>query len=179
MTSTNPKIPDAPIPGANYTSDTRNYPWHRPPDLHSTDDILEYAMKQLTETDSGMVYMSLIESGVTITAITDIILTLGISKGKFSIDFAVLSAGPIARLLEILAKSYDIKYDLGIDTEPNFVSSVVFKEAMALSNGEVAEEEEVPESTESEEPEGFMAPVSEEEQSNMLGYNTEELDEDE
>ncbi len=179
MTSAKPTIPDAPIPGANYTSDTRNYPWHRPPDLHNTDDILEYVMKQLTETDSGMVYMSLIESGVTITAITDILLTLGISKGKFSIDFAILSAGPIARLLEILAKSYGIKYDLGINREPDFVSSVVFKEAMAPANDEGTEEEEIPENTESEEPEGFMAPVSEEEQSNMLGYNTEELEEDE
>ena len=179
MTSVNPTIPDAPIPGANYTSDTRNYPWHRPPDLHNTDDILEYIMKQLTETDSGMVYMSLIESGVTIAAITDILLTLGISKGKFSIDFAILSAGPIARLLEILAKSYKIEYDLGIDTEPKFISSVIFKEAMAPSNDEVVEEEDIPEEMVAEEPEGFMAPVSEEEQSNMLGYETEELEEDE
>ena len=67
MSLTNPTQPNAPIPGANYTSDTRNYPWHRPPDITDLDEALEYIMDRLTETDAGMRYMSLIEAGTPVT----------------------------------------------------------------------------------------------------------------
>ena len=32
------KMFDAPIAGENFTSDTRNYPWHRPPEITDYDD---------------------------------------------------------------------------------------------------------------------------------------------
>ena len=34
------KMFDAPIAGANYAADTRNYPWHRPPTLWITMKVL-------------------------------------------------------------------------------------------------------------------------------------------
>ena len=34
------QTPKAPIPGANYTSDTRNYPWHRPSDITTYDEAV-------------------------------------------------------------------------------------------------------------------------------------------
>ena len=46
MSLTNPIQPNAPIPGANYTSDTRNYPWHRPPDITDVDEALEHIMER-------------------------------------------------------------------------------------------------------------------------------------
>ena len=134
-----------------------------------------YVMDTLTETDAGMRYMSLIESGTPITTITDIIVTLGVGRGKFSIDFALLIAGPVTRMLEIMAKSYKIEYDLGIDEDDDFTTAVVYKKAIALNTPE----EEIVE-PEVEEPDaGFMSAVSEEEQSSMLGYDVEEIEEDE
>ena len=100
MSLNKPNIPSGPIPGANFTSDTRNWPWHRPPDITNLDEGLEYIMKRLTETADGKRYMSLIESGVKITTITDIVVTLGVGRGKFTPDFAILLAGPVARMLE-------------------------------------------------------------------------------
>ena len=34
---------DAPIAGANYAADTRNYPWHRPPDITEYDEGCSFA----------------------------------------------------------------------------------------------------------------------------------------
>jgi len=176
MSLIDPTRPDAPIPGANYTSDTRNYPWHRPPDITSTDEALEHVMEVLTETDAGKRYMSLIEAGTPLTTVTDIVVTLAVGRGKFSIDFAILIAGPVTRMLEIMAKSYEIEYDLGIDVVDNYTSSVVLKQ-LAAGNEEV---EDVPlEEEPMEEEAGFMSAVSEEEQSNMLGYDVEEIEENE
>ena len=176
MSSINPSQPNAPIPGANYTSDTRNYPWHRPPDITSTDEALEDVMEVLTETDAGKRYMSLIEAGTPIASITDIVVTLAVGRGKFSIDFAILIAGPVTRMLEIMAKSYEIEYDLGIDVVDTYTSSVVLKQI----KGVVEESVDAPiEEEPTEEPAGFMSAVSEEEQSSMLGYDVEEAEEDE
>ena len=121
MSLINPSQPNAPIPGANYTSDTRNYPWHRPPDITSTDEALEHIMEVLTETDAGKRYMSLIESGTSIASITDIVVTLAVGRGKFSIDFAILIAGPVTRMLEIMAKSYHTSTYLSVLSLPKFI----------------------------------------------------------
>jgi len=176
MSLTNPTRPSGPIPGANYTSDTRNYPWHRPPDITSTDEALEHVMEVLTETDAGKRYMSLIEAGTPLTTITDIIVTLAVGRGKFSIDFAILIAGPVTRMLEIMAKSYEIEYDLGIESSDNYATSVVLKQM--INDPEETVEPDVEPDVE-EEQGGFMSAVSEEEQSSMLGYDVEEIEEDE
>jgi len=181
MSLTNPTRPSAPIPGANYTSDSRNWPWHRPPDITDIDEALEYVMQNLTETDAGMRYMSMVEADVPLTGITDIIVTLGIGRGKWTPDFAILIAGPVTRLLEILAKSYKIDYDLGIDEELNFTTSVAYKRMMKDNEPPVEDSEEAPveEQPVEEEAPGFMAMAPEEEQKAMLGYDVEEVPEGE
>jgi len=178
MSTTSATRPDGPIPGANYTSDTRNWPWHRPPDITTIDDALEHVMERLTDTPSGMRYMSLIEAGTPLTTITDIIVTLAIGRGKFTPDFAILVAGPVTRMLEIMAKSYKIEYTLGIDEDVEFTTPVVYKEAIRRS---LPKEEEAPEVVEEavieEEQGGLMSAVSSEEQASMLGYDEELEDE--
>lgn len=178
MSLIDPTRPDAPIPGANYTSDTRNYPWHRPPDITDADEALEYIMERLTDTNDGMRYMSMIEAGMPLTTITDMVVTLGVGRGKFSIDFAIIIAGPVTRMLEIMAKSYKIEYDIGIDEDDDFTTPVVYKKF-----ADIAKPPEKPTEPniepEMEEERGFMSAVSEEEQSSMLGYDVEEIEEDE
>ena len=177
MSLTSPTRPNAPIPGANYTSDTRNWPWHRPPDITDIDEALEHVMETLTETDAGMRYMSLVEAEVPLVSIADIIVTLGIGRGKWTPDFAILVAGPVTRMLEIMAKAYNIDYDLGIDDEPDITTSVVYKKALDMTaalEDEAEAVEEVEELPEEEEIEGFMIAAPEEEQASMLGYDVEE-----
>ena len=181
MSLTSPTRPDGPIPGANYTSDTRNWPWHRPPDITNMDDCLDYVVETLTETDAGMRYMSIIEAGMPLTSITDIIVTLGIGRGKWTPDFALLVAGPVTRILEIMAKSYNIDYEIGLEEESDYRSSVYY-EALAEDSGALKEPEEdpseMPEAEEEDKTEaGFMSQSSSEEQLAMLGYGDEQLEE--
>jgi hypothetical protein len=176
-------IPDAPIPGENYTSDWRNYPWHRPPDISNVDEAVEFVANHLAESDEGLQYMSYLKVGVSVAAVTDMILTLGIADGKWSIDFAILIAGPVARLVTIMAKGYGIEYEMGIDTDADFMPSerlkVEFemaeenKEAMKQEMDKVAEtaEEDVGEPVDEG---GLMSPAPDDEQNAMLGYDGEE-----
>ena len=166
---------DGPIPGANFTSDERNWPWHRAPDISDTDEALEFIAYEMTDTPKGFRYMNMIESGVTIATITDIIVTLGIGNGKWTPDFALLLAGPTARFLEVMAKSYDIDYDLGIEeinTEP---TAAFYDEMRGISQqfeeGLAANTEDNEETADDA---GLMTPSTDEEQQMMLGYSADE-----
>lgn len=106
---------DAPIPGENFTSDTKNYPWHRPPEHTDLDKAIEAIADRLLDEDSAIGILTMLESGVTIVQLTDMFLTSGIGAGKWTMDFALLLAGPTSHILYLMAKSYGIDCDLGIE----------------------------------------------------------------
>lgn len=115
-------MPDGPIPGENYTSDTRNYPWHRPPEITDMDKAIEASIKQLSTTKGSYGLLNTLQAGVTIVQAADMFVTSGIGQGKWTPDFAILLAGPVAKMMEIMAKDAGIKYNMGLDDlkEPTF-----------------------------------------------------------
>jgi len=105
----------APIPGANFTADTRNYAWHRPPDITNYDEAVDYYLKKMDEEQETELIAAMLQIDVHITTIVSGLLMQGISKGKLPIDLAILIAGPLARYIEIVAKSMNIKYEMGVE----------------------------------------------------------------
>lgn len=114
----NPKIGNGPIPGENYTSDTRNYPWHRPPEITDLDAGVELSVKRLTEKDSAYSLLTMLQAGVSVVQATDMFVTSGIGQGKWTPDFAILLAGPVSHIIKMMAEGYGIKYSMGLDNEP-------------------------------------------------------------
>lgn len=129
-TNKTPFTPDGPIPGENYTSDTRNYPWHRPPQFADLDTALDACLKRLTSKESAYGLLTMLQSGVTVVQATDIFLTGGIGEGKFTLDTALLLAGPVAHIIKILAEDADIKYKMG--TEDGNFATIAFVKAKAI-----------------------------------------------
>lgn len=111
------KAKDGPIPGENHLSDTKNYPWHSKPEITDLDDAVEESIKILFSKRSSKNYMSLMELGYPIVGLTSLFLMLGVSKGKWSIDFALLLAGPVSHILKIMGESAGIKYTMGTEEE--------------------------------------------------------------
>jgi hypothetical protein len=183
MSIVNPAKADAPIPGENYTSDTRNYPWHRPPDIVDIDEAVEYISTNLIETNDGMRYMAMLDVGIPVSAITDMVVTMGVGDGKFTPDFALLIAGPVARLLTVMAKSYNIDYEMGLETGEQIITPAFFRAYMNEGGDEEAANEavsqEAREIIEEEAPEaaGIMSPAPQDEQAAMLGYASDEEEE--
>ena len=183
----NPAQPSGPIPGENYTSDERNYPWHRPPEYTDMDSALERVIADFEDDpDTFQKHMSFIEVGLPVTLITEILVMRGISKGYWTVDFGILLAGPIAKILTIFAKSFGIEFNLGIDRTPNFPTATELREAMQQPDAvdqsmEAAREEIEVASDKALQDVGLAAPVSNmsteeamlpaspEEQESMLG----------
>lgn len=106
-----PKL-DGPIPGENYTADTRNYPWHRPPEITSFNAGVTRLIDDMDDDREMQLIYSLLELDVPVAIITSNLLMRKISRGIIPIDLAILMAGPVARYIEILAKDNGLKADM-------------------------------------------------------------------
>ena len=94
---------NAPIPGANYLADTRNYAWHRPPDIVDYDEAVGYLIDKIDEPGKKELVFAMLGIDAHITTIVTTILLQAVSKGKIGIDLAILCAGHLARYIEISA----------------------------------------------------------------------------
>jgi hypothetical protein len=181
MSLLDPNKLSGPIPGENITSDTRNYPWHRPPDITDLDEAIEYVLDDLTDTNLGLRSMAMLKTDVSVATVTDIIVTTGIGRGKWTPDFAILMAGPVARLLTIMAKQYGIDYTMGLDSgegsEQAMLAEIINASPQKMHEVAMAVEAEAAQMQAEEggaEDGGLMAPAPADEQAVMLGYGAEE-----
>lgn len=125
---------DGPIPGENYTSDTKNYPWHRPPEFDDLDKAIDYIGKKLTKEDAAVGLLTMIEAGISLVDLTQTFLMSGIGNGKWTLDFALLLAGPTAHIMQIMAKAYGIEYDIGFTDKINGPPSKAFLDTVKEIN---------------------------------------------
>lgn len=175
-------ISNGPIPGENFLADTRNYPWHRPPEVETYDGTVEYVMQRMENEETAEIVYSLMEIGRPLTNIVAGLMMQGIGRGKFQIDMAILAAGPVYRYLQMLADSAGIKYETGLDAKRIPITATTMRMALGVIEDE---EEDTPE-TASEAPTipegGLMgAPTAQDtteapadEQAAMLGMTDEE-----
>ena len=167
---------DAPIPGGNYTTDTRNYSWHRPPDLVDYDDAIGYLIEKIDEPEQIELVYAVLGIDAHITTVVTTILLQAISKGKIGIDLAILIAGPLARYIEISAKDVGIKYEMGVeDKDRVIITPTLLKASLGIIDPEDEEEAVVEQEVVSEEPTGGLMAMptdmaaSSDEQAEMLG----------
>lgn len=142
-------VNSGPIPGENFTSDTKNYPWHQPPEFVDINKALDMLAVKLTDFKRANGILTMVEMGSPLTRVADMILTAGIGEGKWTPDFALLLAGPVTRMLELLCIGFEVEYEIGIEEdEDDFVTSSFFKEDTSLkenASGFKILEEEMPE----------------------------------
>ena len=60
---------NAPIPGANYMADTRNYAWHRPPDMVDYDEAVSYLIDKIDEPEEKELIFAMLGIDAHITTV--------------------------------------------------------------------------------------------------------------
>lgn len=133
MINSDPKLISGPIAGENLTSDTRNYPWHRPPDVDDFNQVVEALITDAMQPKEMTRILSMLSNEMTLASVVDYKVLSLMSKGKFSLDMGILAAGPYARFLEILAKDAGVTIEMGIEEENRAMTPEVVR---TLSGGE-------------------------------------------
>lgn len=106
-----------PIPGANYTSDTKNYPWHRPPEFTDLDSAIEMTFKKLTAEDAALGLLTMMDLGLPVISLVFAYVMSGVGAGKWTPDFAILLAGPVSHIMYLMAQGYGIQANMGLDDQ--------------------------------------------------------------
>ena len=128
---------DGPIPGENFTSDTRNYPWHRAPEYDDMDDAIEAAFNKLATKEGAHSLLTALQSGISVVEYTSMLVISGIGAGKWTPDFALLLAGPVSHIIKILADGYGLEYEMGLEDEVR-PTAALYKEMTVLDTGKVS-----------------------------------------
>lgn len=164
---------DGPIPGENYLANTKNQPWHRPPDMADFVEIVETAIKKLNKPQEMGKLKVLLASGDTILDYVSGMLRIAIGDGKIPIDMAVLAAGPIARFVEVIAENGNFKFKRGWEQELPIPTVARAKAMYGDGNKSAPPPEVAPPPAPADKAGGFMpspdAPASKDEQMAMLG----------
>jgi len=135
---------EGPIPGENYLTDTKNYPWHRPPDLVDYDEAVSYMLDKIDEPEQIELVFAMLQIDAHVATVVSTLLLQGISKGKFSIDLAMLMAGPLARYIEIKANNSGIKHEMGVEKADRMVlTPTLLKAALGIIEQPEEESEEI------------------------------------
>lgn len=118
---------DGPIPGENFTSDTKNYPWHQPPEFTDLGKALDKLSMKLTDKKTVNKLVTTMEMGFPLVSVAQLILMEGVGQGKWTVDLALLMSGPTTKILQIIADSFEIEYELGLDDEDDTPSGTFLK----------------------------------------------------
>lgn len=99
---------DTPVPGQSLTDTPKNYKWENPARFAKLEDSSLHIWKQLNEKDTLKRIMVLLEAGVSVEAITRVIVFSGFIEGAFSVDSAVLLAPIVQKMVFTIGKAAGI-----------------------------------------------------------------------
>ena len=103
----------APIPGESLTRPPKQFPWERPPEMNDTEEVMQFYIDKLTDSDRMSAIMDTLEVGMTIRDVTEGIVRVGVSEGMHSIDVGILVSPVIHQYIKSVAKALKIDYDEG------------------------------------------------------------------
>lgn len=136
----NSRFLSAPVPGENLTTDTRNYPWHRPPQFPQFDDAFEFVVDEILMQDAPMASaMTMATNGINAVAIVQTLMLNMVSKGRISPDMSLLLAGPVYKTLIRMFDVAGVSYLSGFDTREELAAY-----ASKLKTGETLSTELAP-----------------------------------
>tara|TARA_R100000388_G_scaffold8448_1_gene7660 strand:+ start:559 stop:1032 length:474 start_codon:yes stop_codon:yes gene_type:complete len=109
---------DAPIPGQSLTHELGARPWQQPAQLTNIDDVVNYYMARMTTEEFMEQLIDVLELGIPVTSLANIVQLNGVMEGKHSIDAGILVGPLLIELIMMLAESAGIDYVSGLE-DPN------------------------------------------------------------
>ena len=100
---------DAPIPGEGLTqSPEQKFPWEQPPQMTQVDDAIKEVFINITEKNTLVELLNLLNNGQPVDEIAQIIAHRGVTEGKFNPDLMLLLLEPLMYLIIAIAEEYEI-----------------------------------------------------------------------
>ena len=156
---------DVPIPGESLTAELGARPWQTPPEIATVDQAISYYMNKMSTDEFSIQLIDIMEMGVPLTDIANIIQLGAVTEGVHSVDIGMMVMPVLIEMMMLIGDSAGVKYTTGLgetgteDISASLPLSVAKKlkdKAKNIKDEEPAATPE-PEPIEEEEPKGLMA----------------------
>ena len=133
MRKIEPNIFDAPVPGQSLTDTPKNYVWENPARFASVEDASLFIYKELNKKDILKRVIVLLEAGLSVEAVTRVIVFGGFIEGAFSVDTSLLLTPLVQKMVFAIGKAAGIE-NLKL-TRPRKKESMEFIKQLYESRG--------------------------------------------
>ena len=105
----------APIPGMSLTTEPGNRPWEQPPRFTEVGEVVDFYSDKLTAVEAMDEVATLLEEGMPILNIANVLIKNGLMNGVHSVDTGFLATPVVVELIKSIAAIYDIGYVESMD----------------------------------------------------------------
>ena len=143
-------------PGISFTAPEKSRPWQQPPKLTKLEDVINFYMRALSDTETVDGVLDSLETGVALAPIAESIMLGGVSQGVHTIDAGVLVMPIIIEMLITAATINNTEYVVfSTDIPDDKVPARAAKQAAKIAIESLNSNNEMPveEMSEMEEPE--------------------------
>ena len=163
---------DAPIPGQSLTTEPKNAPFERPPEIVNPEEALMVHLERLNDVDKMEAVVFAVDLGIDVQTLTKGILRSAVMEGIHSIDVSLIIAPAVHSFIASTLDAVGVDYDDGFEDKEEakrtreasnkfrIKDMLMGKDTQEdMSEVKVVKEEEVPVEEEQSEPKGLMARV--------------------
>ena len=148
---------DAPIPGQSLTAPLGDRPWQKPARFSQPDVALAFYVDRITKEDRANNMLDILENGVPVDVLVDIMQQGGVMEGVHSLDTGIIIAPALVEVISSMADNVGIEYSkfsTGKKDKSATSAEIVFatKDEPQAEVPEIEVEEDI-----EEEPKGLMA----------------------
>ena len=105
---------DAPIPGQSLTTEPKNYPWERPPEMSDINEVISFYMKGMSSPKVIDNLLDMLELDTPVDAIVNAYTTVNVMKGMHSVDVKLLVSPVLHEYISTIGKA------AGLDVKSSF-----------------------------------------------------------
>ena len=105
---------DAPIPGQSLTTEPKNYPWERPPEMSDINEVISFYMKGMSSPKVIDNLLDMLELDTPVDAIVNAYTTVNVMKGMHNVDVKLLVSPVLHEYISTIGKA------AGLDVKSSF-----------------------------------------------------------
>ena len=164
----------AAVPGSGLTSEPGSRAYKNPPQYSTVDDAMNYYVTRLASDEVADQIVSVLDMGVPVTELANIMQIHGVMEGKHTLDVSMLMLPVLMEIIALIGDTANIDYNMGTEkSDPERSENSIVQTAKMKMEKELRDktldgfskdkETEMPEEIEEEaeepatEPTGLMA----------------------
>jgi len=152
---------DTPVPGQSLTDTPKNYPWENPARFAKLEDASLFIWKQLNKKDTLKRVIILLEAGLSVEAVSKVIVFSGFVEGAYSVDAGLLLSPLVNKMIFTIGRAAGISKIKLTNAKKNPTENII--KNLYESRGYVPSSKKIKKAKKAieEKPKGLMAKAKE------------------